>query len=85
MGKTNHIIIGKDRKPKSNLILKNQIIEKKDQYKHLGIIHSSDGQMTKHITMIDNKVKVITSKIMQLPYCIPLKKGALSTNKQFTL
>ena len=66
MNKTNHVIIGKDPKPKTNLILKKQVIEKKDQYKHLGIIHSSDGLMTKHIKMIDNKVKVITSKIMQL-------------------
>ena len=66
MDKTNHVIIGKDNKPKENLYLKGQKIEKANTYKHLGIHHSNDGSLTYHISKVESKIKMITAKIMQL-------------------
>ena len=66
MNKTNHVIIGKDHEPTRNLILKGEIIEKVQTFKHLGINHCNDGNLNYHITKVESKVKTVTTKIMQL-------------------
>ena len=73
MNKTNHVIIGKDSRPNQNLTRKGQTIEKSKTYKHLGINHCNDGNMSLHINKVEAKVKTVTARIMQLTSDVTLK------------
>ena len=61
-----HFIVGKDPEPTRYLLLKDETIEKVNTYKHLGINHCNDGNLSYHISKVESKVKTISARIMQL-------------------